>query len=73
MNKNLFTISGEVIKNGKLCYIPQSSFILNATIKDNIVFGREFKIKRFKKVIEICQLKADLDLFPSGIHTEIGE
>ena len=64
---------GEVKKNGKVAYIPQEAFLLNETIKENILFGEPFVETRFQEVIDMCQLRPDLDTFPAGIETEIGE
>ncbi|CAF4290926.1 unnamed protein product, partial [Adineta steineri] len=38
MNK----INGQVNVSGTIAYVPQTAWILNATLKENILFGREF-------------------------------
>lgn len=47
--------------------------ILNATIRDNILFGKPYDHARYEKVLEVCELRHDLSLMPSGDQTEIGE
>ena len=47
--------------------------MLNATIKDNILFGESFRPKRYERVIESCSLRPDLELMPMGDLTQIGE
>ena len=42
-------------------------------VKDNILFGRPHKEKRFNKTIEGCDLKQDLEMLPDGLLTEVGE
>ena len=42
-------------------------------VKDNILFGRPYKEKRFNKTIEGCDLKQDLEMLPDGLLTEVGE
>ena len=37
------------------------------------MFGRPYKEKRYKKTIEACELQQDLDMFPDGGLTEVGE
>ena len=37
------------------------------------MFGRPYKEKRYKKTIEACELQHDLDMFPDGGLTEVGE
>ncbi len=33
---------GEVYKNGKIAYIPQDSFLMNTSLRKNILFGKEY-------------------------------
>ena len=73
MMNELRTTSGSVSKNGKIAYIPQEAFLLNATLKDNIIFGHELDEKKYEEVVKICQLEADLAMFPGGDQTQIGE
>eukprot|EP00095_Tigriopus_kingsejongensis_P009125 snap_masked-scaffold595_size129005-processed-gene-0.7 protein:Tk09125 transcript:snap_masked-scaffold595_size129005-processed-gene-0.7-mRNA-1 annotation:"cystic fibrosis transmembrane conductance regulator" len=51
----------------------QKPWLLNASIRDNILLGRPFKEKRYDKVLRVCDLRADLDLLPEGDETEVGE
>ena len=57
----------------KYALLPQNPWLLNATIKDNILFGRPFKAKRYMKTIQACELKAEIDMMPDGHETEVGE
>lgn len=34
--------SGNVVFGGSVAYVPQSAWIMNATLRDNITFGREY-------------------------------
>ena len=65
--------TGTVKVNGKVAYVPQQAWMLNATLKDNILFGKPFDADRYNKVIEACSLKSDLEILPGGDQTEIGE
>ena len=58
---------------GTVAYCPQQSWIQNATVRDNILFGRPYDQDRYDAVIEQCALTTDLDLLPHGDMTEIGE
>ncbi|CAF3803663.1 unnamed protein product [Adineta steineri] len=69
MNK----IDGQVNVSGTIAYVPQTAWILNATLKENILFGREFNKELYEKIIEACALKPDFDILPQGDATEIGE
>ncbi|KAF8942793.1 hypothetical protein BGZ47_006115 [Haplosporangium gracile] len=58
---------------GRITYIPQQSWILNATLRDNILFGLEYDRERYEQVIAASGLGPDLVIFPAGDQTEIGE
>ncbi|KAH0632063.1 hypothetical protein JD844_020124 [Phrynosoma platyrhinos] len=64
---------GHVSLKGSVAYVPQQAWIQNATLKENILFGREAKERQYKQVIEACALLPDLEILPSGDQTEIGE
>lgn len=58
---------------GTVAYVPQVSWIFNATVRDNILFGSAFEPARYEKAIDVTSLQHDLDLLPGGDLTEIGE
>lgn len=64
-------------ENASLAYFAQTPFILNATIRDNILFGHvQDKVideDLYQRAIQSCALSHDLELFPDGDLTEIGE
>ncbi|KAL6214047.1 hypothetical protein ACLB2K_013485 [Fragaria x ananassa] len=62
-----------VVMRGMVAYVPQVSWIFNATVRDNILFGSFFESSRYQKAIDVTALRHDLDLFPGGDLTEIGE
>lgn len=66
-------LSGKVYVKGSVAYVPQQAWIQNATLRDNILFGRSFDAKRYCKTISTCALRTDLDILPGGDMTEIGE
>ncbi|TVY41910.1 ATP-dependent bile acid permease, partial [Lachnellula cervina] len=55
-----------------IAFVAQIPWIENASIKDNILFGLPFDQYRYKKVLEVCALKKDLDMLTDGESTEIG-
>ena len=66
--------SGPKIRiDGAISLIEQTPFILNATIRENILFGEELNEERYNKVVEACQLGRDLEILKGGDLTEIGE
>ncbi|KAJ4816006.1 multidrug resistance-associated protein 1 [Rhynchospora pubera] len=62
-----------VVIRGSVAYVPQISWIFNATVRDNILFGSPFDPMRYERAIEVTSLQHDLDLLPGGDLTEIGE
>lgn len=69
-------LSGNIEVNGKLAYFSQNPFILNATVKANILFSHvndPVNEAKYKRAIECCALKHDLEMLPNGDQTEIGE
>ncbi|KAJ1870725.1 hypothetical protein LPJ55_004437 [Coemansia sp. RSA 990] len=65
-------ISGTIEYGGTLAYAPQVPWMMNGTIRDNILFGKPFDPEKYLDVIEACELEADLACFPAGDQTEIG-
>lgn len=53
--------------------MPQQAWIQNATLKDNILFGRNHELSMYTKVVTACALQPDLEMLPAGDLTEIGE
>lgn len=47
--------------------------VQNATIRENICFGRPFEEERYWKAIKDSCLEPDLDILPNGDLTEVGE
>lgn len=64
---------GEVIVSGSIAYVPQTPWIQNATLRDNILFGKPVDQKRLSEAIRSCCLEQDISALPHGEQTEIGE
>jgi ABC-type multidrug transport system fused ATPase/permease subunit len=65
--------SGSIKLGGKLGYAGQQPWILNATIRENILFGQPYHEDRYLGAIRDAALLTDLELFPDGDMTQIGE
>lgn len=65
--------SGKISQGGQLAYCPQSAYIQNATVQENITFGTEYKTPWYNEVVSACALRADFDMLPQGDQTEVGE
>ncbi|KAK8797050.1 hypothetical protein WA158_004260 [Blastocystis sp. Blastoise] len=66
-------VGGNIFLGGKVAYVPQTSYILNDSLRNNILFNSPFNQERYDAVIEACALRPDLDILPAGDQTEIGE
>uniref|UniRef100_A0A8C3MWZ9 ABC-type glutathione-S-conjugate transporter n=1 Tax=Geospiza parvula TaxID=87175 RepID=A0A8C3MWZ9_GEOPR len=64
---------GCVTMKDTAAYVPQQAWVLNASVEDNILFGKEMDATWFNRVTEACALHPDLETFPAGQKSEIGE
>lgn len=56
-----------------LSFCNQIPFIINASVRENILFGMDYEKNKFSHVVQICALEPDLAMLQSGDMTEIGE
>lgn len=56
-----------------VAYCAQQAWLLNDTVKNNILFGSEFNEERYNAVIHACALAKDIEIWEAGDATEIGE
>ncbi|XP_051926934.1 ATP-binding cassette sub-family C member 3-like isoform X3 [Hippocampus zosterae] len=66
-------LEGDVSIRGSVAYVPQQAWIQNATLRDNILFGKPYNEQKYRCVLEACALTPDLEVLPGGDMTEIGE
>ncbi|KAN0068424.1 P-loop containing nucleoside triphosphate hydrolase protein [Elaphomyces granulatus] len=65
--------SGEARMAGTKAFCPQYAWIQNTSVRDNILFGKEYDEQWYNKVVDACALNPDFDMFPAADLTEIGE
>jgi ABC-type multidrug transport system fused ATPase/permease subunit len=63
----------QVVVNGNVAYVPQSSWIPNDTLQNVVLFGRPMNRSKYVETLKVCNLEKDLELLDSGDMTEIGE
>jgi ABC-type multidrug transport system fused ATPase/permease subunit len=56
-----------------IAYVPQEAWMLNATARDNILFGKPLSQRRYDQVVQACALESDFKILVGGDMTEIGE
>ncbi|GLJ53349.1 hypothetical protein SUGI_1137540 [Cryptomeria japonica] len=67
------TADTEALVRGTVAYVPQVSWIFNATVRDNILFGSPYDSMRYERAVHVSALEHDLQFLPGGHLTEIGE
>ncbi|KAI5960576.1 BPT1 [Candida pseudojiufengensis] len=72
-DENNSTSSPSVETFGSIAYCPQSPWILNGTVKENILFGHRYDSEFYRKTILACELVADFKNLPDGDKTVVGE
>ena len=65
--------SGTVKRRGRLAMCEQVPWICNATVRENILFGRTFDAARYAEALHAAALDDDISILVSGDATEIGE
>ncbi|XP_076753800.1 ATP-binding cassette sub-family C member 5-like isoform X3 [Xylocopa sonorina] len=65
--------NGHILREGSCAYVSQQPWIVNATFRENILFGNQLDTTRYYQALTVCSLKDDLNILPGGDETEIGE
>lgn len=55
-----------------VAYMPQKTFIRNASLRNNVLFGLEMDEMRYREALRVSGLLPDLLVLPDGDLTEIG-
>ncbi len=84
----LFDVSsGEILMDGQdirkfslrelrrtLGYVPQDPFLFSTSLRRNLAFGRdEVSDEELARAVRIAKLDRDLEIFPQGVNTIVGE
>ncbi|KAJ5675972.1 hypothetical protein N7462_008869 [Penicillium macrosclerotiorum] len=64
---------GKVRMSTTRAFCPQYAWIQNASVRNNILFGKDYDEKWYNDVIDACALTPDFAILPNGDQTEIGE
>lgn len=65
--------SGKTSCIGKMAFVSQTPWVYSGTVRDNIVFGKEFHKQKYNKVIEVSGLEKDIASFTKHDLTEVGQ
>jgi len=72
-NKRDLSELNETSFRQQISYVPQSTELLQASIKDNIKLGREYSDKEITQVLEELQLTKKLDSLEAGLEHKLQE
>ncbi|KAH1013297.1 hypothetical protein HUJ04_002305 [Dendroctonus ponderosae] len=65
--------SGKLHVSGVVSYASQEPWLFAGSVRQNILFGKEFNPDKYMQVIKVCALKRDFSLLPFGDRTIVGE
>ena len=55
-------------------YVPQEPFLFSTTLRRNLALGREqYSEEELSRAIKVAKLDRDLEIFPQGLETMVGE
>jgi ATP-binding cassette subfamily B protein len=58
----------------RIGYVPQEPFLFSTSLKGNLTFGREdCSAEELARAVQIAKLDRDLQIFPQGLDTVVGE
>ncbi|XP_060872943.1 probable multidrug resistance-associated protein lethal(2)03659 isoform X2 [Metopolophium dirhodum] len=66
-------MKGSISVRGVVSYASQEPWLFSGSVKQNILFGSPMDLERYNTVIQVCALKPDLEQFPYGDRTIVGE
>ncbi|XP_034455993.1 multidrug resistance-associated protein 7 [Hippoglossus hippoglossus] len=79
----LAALTGELNRMSGVVYVAdrdagfglasQEPWLQHASVRDNILFGKDYDPAVYQAVIEACALADDLNVLPDGDRTEVGE
>lgn len=68
-----FTSGGEIKIGGSVAYVEQEPWIINGSIRRNILMGQPYDQVKYESVLNCCCLLEDLNAMTHGDLTNVGE
>ncbi|KNE72733.1 hypothetical protein AMAG_17064 [Allomyces macrogynus ATCC 38327] len=65
--------AGTVRTRGRVAYVSQQAWIINATVRENVFFALSMDEARYQRMIKACALESDLNMLVQGDQTLIGD
>lgn len=70
---DLWKVKGQVKIHGSVAYVAQQAWVMNASVKENILFGHDYDPVFYDKAVKACALIEDFAQLPDGDNTEVGD
>ena len=70
---DLWKVNGEVVVHGSTAYVAQQPWVMNASVKENIIFGHRWDPQFYDQTVHACALLEDFKTLPDKDQTEVGE
>jgi len=70
---DLWKVKGEVTVHGTVAFVSATPWIMNATVKENIIFGYRYDSNFYEQTVKACALLDDFTQLPDGDETVVGE
>uniref|UniRef100_A0A182SD45 Uncharacterized protein n=1 Tax=Anopheles maculatus TaxID=74869 RepID=A0A182SD45_9DIPT len=64
---------GKITVNGTISYCSQKPWLFEGTIKQNVIFLDAYDETRYRTVLKVCALEHDIEIWPHGDQTMVGE
>lgn len=68
LNQNKF-----LVDDPRIAFLPQEAYIVNSTLKENLLFGEVADDEKLQRAIYLSALEEDVQRLSAGLMTEIGE
>lgn len=72
-NRAMLPVDPETGLTESVAYCAQEAWLVNDTIRENIIFASPFDKRRYNAVIKACALERDLAILDAGDQTLVGE
>jgi ABC-type multidrug transport system fused ATPase/permease subunit len=72
-NRSELPVDPETGLIDSIAYCAQEAWLVNDTVKENIVFATPYDEKRYRAVLKACALERDISILDAGDQTLVGE